>query len=294
MTSFPLPSRLVESVERDRHHGRRQWIARLPDLVATLSRRWELQVGEPFQPGGETSWTAPARDLEGRALVLKVGWGHQESANEADGLRVWSSRGDSCAVLLHEEHREDDTTALLMERCDPGTELGQSEPETSQDEIVAGLLRRLWHEPAPGHPFRPLQQMCDAWADEYESDPNPHLDAGLARGGVALFRSLPASASHRVLLATDLHAGNILAAQREPWLVIDPKPYVGDPTYDPLQHMLNCHVRLYSDPAALADRMADLSGVDHDRLRLWLFARCVIESRWRDDLVDVAARLAPR
>jgi streptomycin 6-kinase len=31
-----------------------------------------------------------------------------------------------------------------------------------------------------------------------------------------------------VLLATDLHAGNVLRAQRQPWLVIDPKPFVGD------------------------------------------------------------------
>ena len=44
-----------------------------------------------------------------------------------------------------------------------------------------------------------------------------------------LFTSLPGTADRRVLLCTDLHAGNVLAAQRRPWLVIDPKPYVGDP-----------------------------------------------------------------
>jgi streptomycin 6-kinase len=35
-----------------------------------------------------------------------------------------------------------------------------------------------------------------------------------------------------VLLATDLRAANILRAEREPWLVIDPKPFAGDPAYD--------------------------------------------------------------
>jgi streptomycin 6-kinase len=40
------------------------------------------------------------------------------------------------------------------------------------------------------------------------------------------------------LLATDLHTGNVLAAQRQPWLMIDPKPYVGDPCYDLGQHLL--------------------------------------------------------
>ncbi len=61
-----------------------------------------------------------------------------------------------------------------------------------------------------------------------------------------------------MLLLTDLHAGNVLSAGREPWLVIDPKPYLGDPAYDPLQHLLNCPGRLQADPAGLADRMAGL------------------------------------
>ena len=69
--------------------------------------------------------------------------------------------------------------------------------------------------------------------------------------GATLFRSLPSTASDERLLCTDLHAENVLAAQREPWLVIDPKPFVGDPTYDALQHHLNCQDRLVSDPVAL-------------------------------------------
>ena len=55
-----------------------------------------------------------------------------------------------------------------------------------------------------------------------------------------------------MLLATDPHGDNVLTAQREPWLVIDPKPYVGDPTYDLLQHTLNCEDRLAADPGGLA------------------------------------------
>src|SRR5262249_18212741 len=31
-----------------------------------------------------------------------------------------------------------------------------------------------------------------------------------------------------VLLHQDLHAGNVLSAAREPWLVIDPKPLLGE------------------------------------------------------------------
>ena len=120
------------------------------------------------------------------------------------------------------------------------------------------------------------------------------LDPGLAREGIALFRALPATADRNVLLCTDLHAENVLAAQREAWLVIDPKPYVGDPTYDALQHLLNCDERLHADPRALARRMADLLGLEAERLLLWLFARCVQESPDWPALAEIATRVAPR
>ena len=169
-------------------------------------------------------------------------------------------------------------------------------PELEQDIVIADLLLRLWREPPPAHPFRPLEVMCNQWADEFvgeESAGRVTLDPGLARDGISLFRHLATSAAREVLLCTDLHAENVLAAQREPWLAIDPKPYVGDPTYDALQHMLNCDERLNDDPRGLATRLGDLLGLDSDRLLLWLFARCVQESPSSEPLADVARRIAP-
>jgi streptomycin 6-kinase len=96
----------------------------------------------------------------------------------------------------------------------------------------------------------------------------------------------------QVLLATDLHGQNVLAAQREPWLAIDPKPHAGHPVFDPLQHMINCE-RVVTDPDGLARRHAELLGLDPDRLRLWLFARCVQGSPGWPELAEVAVRLAP-
>ena len=153
-------------------------------------------------------------------------------------------------------------------------------------------------EPASGdHPFASLEQMCRSWADQFEqriaAGAAPFLDPGLARAGITLFRELPATAGTRVLLCTDLHAGNVLAAAREPWLVVDPKPHVGDPAYDPLQHMLNCDDRLRSDPRGLARRMAGLLGLDPDRVLGWLFARCVQESAEWPALAEVARMIAP-
>ena len=295
MQAFPVPRYLSETAAR--HAGVRDWIAVLPSVVADLAGRWELRVGDPFQPGGQCSWTAPATDAAGRDLVLKVGFRFAggEERDEPAGLRVWNGHG---TVALHAAEESESAYALLMERCLPGTPLGQLLPGPEQDRVVAGLLRRLWTRPHQAYPFRPLAQMCAAWADEFERDyasagPADRIDPGLARAGMELFRALPGSAGAHVLLYTDLHGDNVLAAQRAPWLVIDPKPYVGDPAYDVLQHMLNCDDRLAADPAALADRMAGLAGLDAGRVRQWLFARSVQESVGSSLMAQVAGRLAP-
>jgi streptomycin 6-kinase len=293
--AFTVPEYLAGTARRDR--GVRDWITGLPAIVATLADRWSLRVGEPFQPGGQTSWTAPAAGQAGAALVLKVGFRFPggEERDEAAGLRLWNGHG---AVRLHAAHESDSFRALLIERCLPGTPLGRALPEPEQDQVVAGLLRRLWAQPHTAYPFRPLAQMCAAWAGEFEREyaaagPADRLDPGLARAGIALFRSLPRTAGREVLLCTDLHGDNILAALRRPWLVIDPKPYIGDPAYDVLQHMLNCEERLAAGPGALALRMADLAGLDGDRVRQWLFARSVQESIGAPLMRHVAERLAP-
>ena len=84
----------------------------------------------------------------------------------------------------------------------------------------------------------------------------------------------------------------MLAGEREPWLLIDPKPYIGDPTYDPLQHLLNCPERLRADPRGLAEEIAELLELDRERLVLWLFGRCVQESPDWPNLAEVARTIA--
>jgi streptomycin 6-kinase len=138
--------------------------------------------------------------------------------------------------------------------------------------------------------------MCALWADWFEQDLEADargLDPGLAREGITTLRELPRTADRDVLLCTDLHAGNVLSARREPWLVIDPKPFIGDPAFDAVQHMLNCDERLASNPKALAQRMASLLDLDPQRVRLWLFARCAQESLHDLTMREPAHRLAP-
>lgn len=294
MGAFVLPTNLVDTVRRDPSPERREWVRRLPATLGEVAERWDLRPSEPYQPGGSCSWVAPVQDAAGRELVLKIGWRHDEAAHEAEGLRAWEGRG---AVLLHDAYVSGQSSVLLLERCTPGRVLGLTVPEPDQDRVVAQLLQQLWSASPEDYPFRPLQALCDAWAVEFEERlaASPGLiDPGLARDGIGLLRTLPGTAERVVLLCTDLHGGNVLAAEREPWLVIDPKPHVGDAAYDPVQHMLNCHERLAADPVRLARRMADLLGLPAERVIRWLFARCVQESIDEPSLAGVAVALAPR
>jgi streptomycin 6-kinase len=290
-----LPENLAREAQRPAGAPILGWLAGLPQVVADLAEQWSLELGAPFQPGGSASWVAPARDRAGQALVLKVGWRHDEALHEADGLRAWHGNG---AVRLVDAATTGQTSALLLEACEPGTALSASVAPHEQDAVVAGLLRALWIDPPTGHPFRSLASMCDRWVEEFEakylaSDRRTRIDPGLARAGMELFGELPRTARASALLCTDLHAENVLSARRAPWLVIDPKPYLGDPTYDPLQHMLNCPDRLAREPAEFAARMAALLDLDAERLGQWLFARCVLESADEPELRALVPSLAP-
>jgi streptomycin 6-kinase len=247
-------------------------------------------LGTPFE-GVEVScaWVAPAVRDDGTAAVLKLAMPHFEGEHEIQGLRFWD--GDPTVRLLE---ADEDASAMLLERCEPGTHLREL-PELEQDQVVAGLLRRLWRRPPARHSFRPLSALMAYWSAETLSQSGSWPDEGLVREGLRLLQELSLNAPAEVLLATDLHAGNVLAAQREPWLVIDPKPFVGDPAYDATQHLLNCRERLLRDPKGTIGRFADLLQVDSDRMRLWTFARATAEPReaWDDDGIGRAHALAP-
>lgn len=321
VAGHPLPALLAAGVDP----GVVAWRRTLPGLVDELLARWELEAAAPFEPGGSSAWVAPVRDADGAERVLKVAWAHEEARDEARGMEAWQGRG---AARVHRWERRGETSALLLERVRPGTPLtGMANPQ-ERDEIIAAVARRLWRPPrelvggAAADGFRPLSQMCAWWADEAQGRAEAGLSplpAELVELGLHLFRDLPRRwDGEPVLLATDLHAGNLLAAHGREliphgpaaaddeaaapgavedrtarrWVLIDPKPYVGDPHYDLLQHMLNDPDRLRAQPGGFADRMAELGGLDPGRLRRWLLARCVQEAGRLPGAADAALSLA--
>ncbi len=287
-----VPENLVRSSGVDAAMA--AWLPGLADAVLGCAARWSLELEPPYQPGGDTAWVAPVRTRDGAELVLKVGRWHEEAEHEADALRLWDGSG---AVRLLRYERDDATLFLLLERCDPGTPL-RERPEPEQDEVIADVARRIWSTALDSTPFRPLRELCRIWADETVErwrTGRDVVDAGLARAALAVLRERPPAVPgpDAVLLCTDLHAGNVLAARREPWLLVDPKPYVGEPAYDVVQHLLNCPERLVADPFSLTARIAALTDLDVEDVRTWTFARCLTELFWWPHLLPVVHALAP-
>ncbi len=285
MPALPIPRRLMLSCRGDA--AREAWLKALPGLVRDAAERWQLRLGAVFDgEEGSCAWVAPVVRADGRDAVLKLSMPHLEAEHESRALAFWD--GEAAVRVLDADEA---ASALLLERCLPGTVL-RARPQAEQDLVMAGLLPRLWRCPPAGR-FRPLSAMLAKWTAETRADAIRWPDAGLVEEGLALFEALSRPGEDDVLLATDLHAGNVLAAGREPWLAIDPKPFVGDRTFDATQYLIDGERRLRAEPDRTIRRFADALAIDQERLRWWLFARCAAESRddWSEAWTALARQL---
>jgi streptomycin 6-kinase len=203
-------------------HGGPAWLDTLDETVTRCARRWSLHLNEPFE-GSHVSLAMAVTTATGEPAVLKVDFPDVETELAADALVVWDGDG---AVRLLDADRE--VRASLIERCDPGTPLGDCDPPVALD-VLAELLPRLWRPAAP--PFRSLAGECGRWRealiarqrDGGQPFAREHVDTAHR-----LLAELPGSQGEQVLLHQDLHGGNVLRAQRQPWLAIDPKPLTGE------------------------------------------------------------------
>ncbi|HEY6836947.1 MAG TPA: aminoglycoside phosphotransferase family protein [Gaiellaceae bacterium] len=170
---------------------------------------------EPFEPGAASELVQAVVTADGEDAVLKIQDPHRESEHEAAALELWAGEG-AIRLLAHdpEEH------ALLLERCFPGTPLSERTTEASMD-VLVGLLPRLWKRPDG---FRSIEDDVPFLRTDIEGA----RDERLKDAALSYLRELVPSQGERVLVNQDLHGENVLAAQREPWLVIDPKPLAAE------------------------------------------------------------------
>ena len=244
-----------------------KWLARLPELITELSDQWQITVGDP-NPASNVSYVAPA--LRGdEEVVLRIEWPHAESEHEADALRVWN--GDGAVRLLATDAGRH---ALLLERCSPGTPL-TSAANVDHIAVLIDLLPRLWT--LVSTPFRSLADEAQQWAAhllaDWEAAGRP-CERELVDAALIAVGKLSASQGQHVLVHQDLHGENVLSAEREPWLVIDPKPLAGEREFAlaPIIRSFEFgHSRLH-----VLDRLNRLCSslqLDRERARHWAIAQ---------------------
>jgi streptomycin 6-kinase len=258
-----VPDRLSWWRERT---GGAAWLESLPRLAAECAEQWSLRLGEPFRDG-KVSFTLPATLADGSEAVLKVNFPEDESAREADALAYWRGEG---AVRLLAVDRE--RNALLVERAVPGTSLWELHDDDATL-IAASVLRRLWQRPAlNGHPFRVLGAEA-GWMTRLRSDWEAlgrPFEQSLVDAAAEAARELAGSQPRLVVCHQDLQGSNVLRAQREPWLAIDPKPIVGEPAFDVASLLRD---RRWSTRGEVMRRRLDLLavelGLERERMRGW-------------------------
>jgi streptomycin 6-kinase len=202
--------------------GGPEWLDALPGLAADCAERWDLRLGNPFEPA-TISLVVPAERSDGTRAILKLTFPEPDSEHEPSALAHWG--GDGAARLLEADPAR---AALLVERLEPGRQLRAVPDEAVANTIAAGVLRRLWSvPPAADAPFVRLEDVVARWAVETARRPptQPRL-VDLAAG---LARDLLPSPGEPAVLHQDFHGGNVLLDADRGWLAIDPQPLVGEP-----------------------------------------------------------------
>jgi streptomycin 6-kinase len=233
-------------------------VARLERTAMEVAGEWGLALG-PRITAGRYSYVAPA----GPDAILKVIPIEDDDADHiADALRLWDGHG-AVRLLRHDPTRR----ALLLERVRPGTEASRL-PEGEATAVAIDVGRQMWREPPAGHPFRPIAQWVRRWMPPDETHP-------LVTAARKTYEAM--RVRNEVVVHTDYHHHNLLRRGDE-WVVIDPKPYLGEPEFDVPPFLSNpigtvmTRERLERRIRSFAD-----AGLDGDRIRQWVIVRGILD-----------------
>ncbi|MFF9504435.1 aminoglycoside phosphotransferase family protein [Streptomyces sp. NPDC014656] len=269
-----VPEELAASQAKYNGEAGRAFVAALPGLAGDFLGRWGLRLAGPPMHGA-VSLVLPVERTDGTPAALKLQLLDEETEGEAAALRAWD--GDGAVRLL--EH-DPETGTMLLERADPARHLSRLGDAREAVRILAGLLARLSARPAP-----PGLRRLDAIAARMLAR-TPAATARLGPADAALLADCAAAVREVAgepgdrLLHWDLHYDNVLGAEREPWLVIDPKPLAGDPGFELLPALTN----LWDpDPAGIRRRFDLLTGrlgLDRERALAWTLGRVLQNGLW--------------
>jgi streptomycin 6-kinase len=264
-------------------HGEKgaAWLKCLPELVAECAARWALDVLPPFDYDA-FSYVCPAIMEGKRHVVLKLGIPNPEIGRQVETLKI--NNGDGMVLLMD---TEPERGIMLMEHILPGTMLASLEDDEQMTEVAANIMHRIWKPVPPDHHLTSVEQ----WTHDLETLPALPINSygpfpgHLIDKGRALFKELLGTGEPPSLLHGDANPYNILKAERQPWLMIDPKGVVGHPLYDVATFLNNLpEDRPASElKAILARRISQFSeilGFERELVKCWGQAHCILAGYW--------------
>ena len=249
-----------------------EWLAAVPDLISSVTGRWDLHVTAVANRIDAFGLSIPAR-RESDRVTLRIAYPDAFLADETAALRAWDGAG---AVRVLEE---DERGAQLRSSPTPGTALSLERNEMRALRMVADALRELWITPPEG--MQTLAAEVRTWGssmpERFESVHQP-FDEQLMRDAEVMFRSFGPSQMDAVLLHGDVRLDTFLL-DGERAVAIDPKPLAGEPAFDVAALLRDGPGELVRDPAAGRQRLqgrleqlTDLLDVRASRVRGWAFA----------------------
>lgn len=252
------------------------WVDRLPTVVTAQLDGWNL-TPEGAPNHGFCSIVVPVRTADGDAAMLKVAFPDVESEHEHLALRRWGGSG-AVRLMRADPH----SRSMLLER------LQNRNLEELWDieacEVVAGLYGRIHVAALPQ--LRPLAGFVREWTAALRALPrNAAVPRRLVEQAISLGDDFATDAAcGGTLIHGDLHYTNVLAADREPWLAIDPKPMNGDPHYELAPMLWNRWDELTGYVRDGVRRrfyaLVDAAGLDADRARAWVTVRVIHNAMW--------------
>lgn len=253
----------------------------IQELVKKLEEKWFIKVGEPFK--SPVNFVAEAITKDGTEAVLKIilAKPDKDFLTEAQVLKTFSGEG---MVKLFKEDPENN--AILIERLKPGVPISELEDDEKATKIITQVMKRIWKKLPENHNFPTLS----AWAggfDWYRKNyPNGPIPKNLLEKAEAIFKNPVKNPNDQYLLHGDLHHENVLSAEREPWLAIDPKGVVGEREYETAAVLRNPYQKLSQIPnlkEVLEKRVEILSkelGLEKKRILEWGIAQTVLSVIW--------------
>jgi streptomycin 6-kinase len=260
--------------------GGQEWIERLPAILAACEQRWGLTIGAPF-PNLSFHYVTAATNHAGEPVVVKVSSPTGEFPREMEAIRLFDGHGMAQLLAF-----DVDDEVMVLERLRPGTLLLAVTDDEQAMSGAASVMKQLWRPVPTGTPFPTVQDWGKGFTrlrQRYNGGHGP-FPKPLLEQAERLFTELADSMAEPVLLHGDLHQENILAAQRHPWLAIDPKGLIGEPAYE-IGALLrnNLPPQLSSQKRILARRIDQLSeelGLDRERIRCWGLAQAILSVWW--------------